>query len=270
MSSGRVIPLSPPGVPLRLENVAFSRLDYHVDEGKIFEPPTQVQIGLTQTFVNDSDVPKTTDFIFTYRSTTTSTFTRTHGFEVPFGIEVRAGIPFIAEGRISIEGGTAHTWKWGSDFSEERSFEIRFPVHALPRSIVVASAFVTRSRFDVPYTLIVKTGSGGVEEHSHGIFGGVDYWNVRASVVHYPLPSSGRDPGIEVPVPASDIKTNTVRRHVAIKTDQERLPLYFEIVLLETEKEKRLPVDIETFGGPPLAAGVEAKEGPSVDTKTDE
>lgn len=230
----------------RLEDMAFSRIDYLVDEGNIFDPPAQVQMGLTQTIENDTDVQQTTEFIFTHSTVTTSTFTHTHGFELTIGMEVRARIPFIGSGRISAEGSTTHTWEWGSDISEERSYQSRVLVHAPPRSRVVGTAFINRSRIDVPYTLIIRSVSGRVEEHSHGIFRGVDYWDIRARYVQYPLPSSGRKPGIEVLVPPSDIKTIEVRRPMVIKTDQERPPLYFETVVLETEKRKQLLVDVET------------------------
>lgn len=232
-----------------LEDMAFLSLKYNVDEGTIFEPPAEVQMGSTQTIENDTDIEQSTQLTFKLETATTSTFTHTHGFEVKVGTEIKAGIPFIGAAKITVEGSTAHTWAWGSDFTEARHYETSVTAKAPPRSMIVGRAFISRSRIDVPYSIIIRSVSGRVEEHSHGIFRGVDYWDIRARYVQYPLPSSGHETGIEVLVPADDIKKTEMRRHVVIKTDQEHPPLYIETVELESEKSNQPPVDVETDGG---------------------
>lgn len=85
----------------------------------------------------------------------TKTRTDTSGWSSSVGLKVsvsgNVGIPFIAEGRTSVEGSVQFAWNGST--STTRTFSWTQPVLVPPKSVVTVGVLTTRWTLSVPYTL---------------------------------------------------------------------------------------------------------------------
>ena len=98
---------------------------YSLDEGKISESKAKV-IG-TQTNKNNTDVDQTINFQYTESmgesASNTSEFSNEIGVSLTIGTEFSAGVPALAEGKISTEltASSSHTWGESKTISNDFS-----------------------------------------------------------------------------------------------------------------------------------------------------
>ena len=120
--------------------------------------------------------------MFTYQIVSnSSSFEHQHGFQITVGTEFKAGFPCLAEGKVSVEVSTSHSWTWGETETYGQSYQAEFPVTAPPRSTVIAKALVWQQKLDVPYEMVIELGDGEIVK-STGIWKGVSTFNI-----HYEL-----------------------------------------------------------------------------------
>ncbi len=98
-------------------------------------------------------------------------------------------IPFVADGKFSIESSNTNTWTWGESTTYTIQFTATFPVKAGPHESIRATAVVNQGTLDVPYTLYWSSKSSGVKVETKGIWHGVSAWDLRYTVA--PVKSSG-------------------------------------------------------------------------------
>lgn len=200
-----------------LEGMTIYRIEYHLDRWQLLSSaPSHMP---SQTFTNNTDLNQIAEFTFSETRTSTYTFDHTHGFGITVGTKGKIGIPFVAEGEISMEGTTTHSWSFGSEISETATFGTRFPVEARPGQTVTAIASISRSVMDVPWTIYTKHVETGFEVETHGIFHGVQYYHVEAQYTLEPRNSPTQEMPIRV------VNPETTRQRVDIKKDEEHLPV---------------------------------------------
>lgn len=200
-----------------LEGMTIYRIEYHLDRWKLLSStPSDIP---SQTFTNNTDLNQIAEISFSTTRTSTYTLEHTHGFGITVGTKGKIGIPFVAEGEISMEGTTTHSWSFGSEISETSTFGIRFPVETRPGQTVTAIATISRSVMDVPWTIYTKHVDTGFEVETHGIFHGVQYYNVQAEYYLEPRNSPTQAMPIRV------FKPEITRQRVDIKQDEEHLPV---------------------------------------------
>ncbi|PPQ78878.1 hypothetical protein CVT25_002421 [Psilocybe cyanescens] len=162
------------------EDMVIDRVVYHVDKGKILASVPLVIAD--QTLENDSDEPQTMEFSVNETQEESSTFEYALGFTITIGASGKAGIPFVAEGEISVEASNSHNFTWGTTTTNSKSYTARLPVTARPHTVVRATSSVTRSTIDIPITVYSKSVSTGLEVKTEGKYTGVTTWNLRHSV----------------------------------------------------------------------------------------
>lgn len=93
-----------------------------------------------------------------------------------------AGIPFIAEGKISVEASATQQWSWGETKSYTTSYNTSFPVTAGPGEVVHALSSVNQGQIDVPFTIHLRSKSKGVKVETKGVWRGVSTWDLRHTI----------------------------------------------------------------------------------------
>ena len=202
-----------------LDGMLIHRIEYHINRGNLLSSPPEKFGG--QTFTNNTDLNQISEISITETRTTTNTFEHTHGFGITVGTKGKIGIPFVAEGQISVEGSTTHSWAWGSEITETATFSARFPVETRPGQTVTAIATFVHSVLEVPWTIYTRHVYTGVEVQSHGIFHGAQFWNVQSEYYLEPRNS----PTQEMPVRVINPGTTEVHRLFDVKKSEKPLPV---------------------------------------------
>ncbi|KAK0431821.1 hemolytic lectin LSLb [Armillaria borealis] len=138
------------------EDMVVKRVEYDVARGKILRVTPHVLAN--QTLKNNSDDEQEMSFHFSENVTHTSTFQYTTGFTITVGTEFSAGVPLVAEGKISV-----------SCISEQRMFPVKAGAHKTVRGV----SSVQQGTLEVPYTIHLVSKSGGVWVETKGIWRGV-------------------------------------------------------------------------------------------------
>lgn len=159
------------------EDMEISRIAYRLDQAKILSNTPEV-IG-SAVDRNRSTVNQTMEFSFSDTKTTSSSFDYTLGFAVTVGASGKVEIPFVAEGAVKVDVSNSHTFTWGSVTTESKVYATKFNVTAAPNSKITATATVTRSDLDVPFTLYSRSVATGYEVATEGIYRGVTFWNTQ-------------------------------------------------------------------------------------------
>ena len=186
----------------------WERIEFDLVAGRVHgsEP---IVMG-SQTVENNTDVAQTQSLQFALSVERSSSFEHTHGFSIMVGTAGKVGIPFVAEGSVKLEASTTHDWTWGSTQTRKSEVTIKFDVVAPPRSVVTATGMITRSVLDVPWTIYTVSPTSQVEISSHGIYKGVDFWDVRSRINQHSLVAGIADKNYLVPV---QVTSKTISVH---------------------------------------------------------
>ncbi|XP_066921165.1 uncharacterized protein [Clytia hemisphaerica] len=163
-------------------------IDYDLDNGKITDSKPEV----LETIDNNNDSPADQILTFTYKETTgtstenTSSFSNEVGASFKVGTKFSTGIPFIAEGQISMELTALYNHTWGKTKSISNDFSTSSAatasVKANPYTKITCAFSVQKSDMDVPYTMTMKSG-----KKSSGTWKGVNCWDFKATFKEEPL-----------------------------------------------------------------------------------
>ncbi|OJD40670.1 natterin-like protein [Diplodia corticola] len=165
------------------EDMDVESIHFDVDKGEIVNSVPLVIAR--QRLVNDTSVPQSLSSTFTKSEQRESSFEYTRGFAVTVGLEFSAGIPIVADGKISVSTTVSSEFKWGTTTTTTESFSDTFNVTAPANSSVIASATVHRYELSVPYTMTLKSRATEYEIKTEGVYHGVSFHDL---VCHYSEP----------------------------------------------------------------------------------
>merc|ERR1719419_928297 len=109
--------------------------------------------------------------------TSTSSFTKTSGFEVKAGSEFEVSLPFIANTKIKLEIGHTSTATSGTSKAESKTIQLNLTIKVPPWTTVRAEAALQQREMEVKYVISFRSG-----RYQRGIWKGVD---VHHSIVKY-------------------------------------------------------------------------------------
>eukprot|EP01083_Nonionella_stella_P178308 629465_1 len=155
-------------------------VEFDLKHGKILDKTPLVIAH--QTLNNESDHEQEFTFEFTKSVENTSSFEHSHGVAIKAGATGKCGLPLVAEGEVSTELSTEHTWTWGTEETTTQSYTASYPVKAGPKSNVQAQGVVMKATLNVPYTITVKSSLDGATFKSSGIWKGVSTWDLNYTV----------------------------------------------------------------------------------------
>ena len=75
------------------------------------------------------------------------------GAEISVGTSFSTGVPFIAEGEISMEVSASYEHTWGKETYHETTYSTTVTCKAPPKTKVVCSYITNSAKLDVPYTM---------------------------------------------------------------------------------------------------------------------
>lgn len=159
------------------EDMEISRIVYTLDQAQILSN-TPVVIG-SQVNNNLTSHDQTMEFSFSETKTTSYSFDYTEGFTITVGASAKVNIPLVAEFGVKVDVSNSHSLKWGSVSTESKVYAAKFSVTAPPNTKITATATVTRSELEVPFTIYSKSVATGYEVVTKGIYHGVNFWNTR-------------------------------------------------------------------------------------------
>ncbi|KAK0231736.1 hemolytic lectin LSLb [Armillaria nabsnona] len=162
------------------EDMVVKRVEYDVARGKILRVTPHVLAN--QTLKNNSDDEQEMSFHFSENVTHTSTFQYTTGFTIEVGTEFSAGVPLVAEGKISVSASQSNAWSFGTEKSFSKTYTAQFPVKAGPHKTVRGVSSVQQGTLEVPYTIHLVSKSGGVWVETKGIWRGVSTWELHHAI----------------------------------------------------------------------------------------
>lgn len=94
-----------------------------------------------------------------------------------------AGIPLLANGKISVDLSVENTWHFRTVDSVDRVYTTHFPVRrAGSRQTVHAISTIQRGVLQMPYTMTFASKRNGVEAKTSGIWHGVSTWNLHHEI----------------------------------------------------------------------------------------
>ncbi|KAK0209833.1 hypothetical protein IW262DRAFT_1281142 [Armillaria fumosa] len=162
------------------EDMIVKSVDYDVAQGKILTVTPHVLAN--QTLTNNSDDEQEMSFSFSETVTHTSKFEHTTGFTIEVGTEFSAGLPLVAEGKISVSVSHSNEFTFGTENTFSKTYTANFPVKAGPKKTVRGVSSVQEGTLEVPYTIHLASKSTGVWVETKGIWRGVSSWELRHDI----------------------------------------------------------------------------------------
>jgi hypothetical protein len=110
-----------------------------------------------QVVTNNTDQPQTSSISGSESVTETSGWSDALGIKVGASTSFKTGIPFIAEGKVTLSTEVSNTFTWNGSTSRTKTWGFNTPVSVPAHKTIVCLVSVTLSTISVPYTL---TGTG--------------------------------------------------------------------------------------------------------------
>lgn len=162
---------------------------YHFDDRKIVanEPES---ISRT-TLVNRGDSEQEAEREIEYEFAQEYSWGNSVGLEIGIETTVSAGVPFIANGEVTVSASTSMSQDWGGATSETTTDTIAVEISVQPRSSKIAEIVGNRYTMDLPYTATLIThytdGTTGTRGEFQGVFRGVEVNDIRV-IYHADVP----------------------------------------------------------------------------------
>lgn len=132
------------------ESFDLDKVDYDLNGAVISQqPPSSVGKKIVR---NSSSQSQSSTYVVSRTITETSSFQHTAGASVSVGTSFKTGVPYIAEGEISVEVSASYEYSAGTENSEERTVQAEFACVGAPYKITECNALMFSDQINVPYT----------------------------------------------------------------------------------------------------------------------
>lgn len=160
---------------------AILSFKFDIDEGKVMATKPEV---LTQmTYDNSqSSSPLQDQFKISEKRTVTSSFTYDMGLKFSESAVFQAGVPLVAEGKVTINSEQSFNWKWSHGNEHTFEWEQIYPANVPAHKKVQVLATVSKSTLDIPYSATIRSNSGTVRQIL-GHWNGVAMYNLDVKQV---------------------------------------------------------------------------------------
>ena len=165
-------------------NWEFYDITYQTDQAQITQLSPEA-IGRKELDNRNATGISIIEFTVSKTVTETQSFTHTVGASVTVGTEFKTGIPFVAEGKVSVEVTASYEYEYGTQRSVSRTREITFTCQGVPRRKTVCIVRLHYNKLDVPYTMVLKHKRKGCTCESKGIFTGVASTDMQMQVMEF-------------------------------------------------------------------------------------
>ncbi|KAG8090077.1 hypothetical protein GUJ93_ZPchr0011g27430 [Zizania palustris] len=168
---------------LRVEEAVISRKIYNVDfdlqKSRIYGQ--KVLTFCTESAVNLTTVNNTARLIFKYNETYRRTWDSTLSWKLSVATDIKAGIPVVAEEKVSINTEFSGEYKWGSTLEKTTEQQTEYEVIVPPKTRVIVRLIASRGTCDVPFSYkqqdVLYDGHVVTYDMNDGIYTGVNCYN---------------------------------------------------------------------------------------------
>ncbi|KAK9976506.1 hypothetical protein ABG768_021711 [Culter alburnus] len=153
-------------------------------------PKVAVEEIKSLTFRNDSSVAQKQKVESSKKVTSTSSWSVSESLTATFSMEVKAGIPGIAEVTAGYSVSVGHESTYSQEQTDERTETLSTDVDVPPGKKVDVDVTIGRATFDLPYTgtvqITCKNGSV-LQYDTKGTYKGVTYTDMKVDIKESPL-----------------------------------------------------------------------------------
>ena len=139
-----------PGGLGALASMALSNVHFDLDHAVMGAP--QLLQPVIEDIANPSNAPQQPTFTFEIDYAETKRWSAAFGIKVGIQASIEAGIPIIADGKITISTEFSFSYTWGAEDTVTRKFTSAIPVNVPPNSHIIAKASVSTVQVTVPYS----------------------------------------------------------------------------------------------------------------------
>ncbi|RYZ81325.1 MAG: hypothetical protein EOO68_36015 [Moraxellaceae bacterium] len=142
-------------------DIEISTINYDLAAAKIIRTtPAELY---RQTVVNQTSQPQTSSISGSQSISETSGWSDSLAVKVGVSTSFKTGIPFVAEGKITVSVEVTNTYTWNGSTTQTKTWSFNTPVTVPANTTYVALIAATISTISVPYvmtgTLILKSGA---------------------------------------------------------------------------------------------------------------
>lgn len=185
-----------PEAHLELEELVLERSIYDVNfrlmDARIYSE--SILTMATGEAANATREPNVVELRFSFVESTSSTWNTTLSATVGVTTTFKSGVPFIAQGEITVSTEFTGAYEWGTTRTEERTVETTYTIVVPPMSAVSVRMLASRGSCDVPFSYYQsdKLYDGTFETFYKldGIYTGVNSYDFRYETHERPLLSS--------------------------------------------------------------------------------
>uniref|UniRef100_M8CHD5 Uncharacterized protein n=1 Tax=Aegilops tauschii TaxID=37682 RepID=M8CHD5_AEGTA len=147
----------------------------NADEAKIYTKNVE---GLDSQIVeNKTTTTNKTKMAFTYTHTVASTWSSTVSMKIGIKTNLKAGVPFIVDGKIEVSTEFSGSYTWGKTETEQKQISKQIDVEVPPMKKVTVKAIGSNGVCDIPFsykqTDILTNGDEVTQEFTDGMYFGV-------------------------------------------------------------------------------------------------
>ncbi|XP_038875129.1 uncharacterized protein LOC120067663 [Benincasa hispida] len=170
---------------LKMEEPVISRsiynVKYRLSDARIYDE--KVMIMATQKAINKSSQSETITLKFMCSETKSSTWVSSTTWKLAAQTALKAGLPFIADGKITISAEFSKTYNWGESYTSTKTLETTQVVTVPAMSMMEVSLLATQGYCDVPFSYIQRDVLSNGKQVSHefddGEYNGINCYNFK-------------------------------------------------------------------------------------------
>jgi len=126
-------------------------MEYHVDKAKI-TPLRPTAVG-GEEINNQGSSDQSVAMSISETVSETMSFSHSAGVSVTVGTEFSVGVPFLAEGKVSMEMSASYDFSYGTETSVEKSLQAEFTCVGAAKKRTVCGAVLVKDQVSIPYTM---------------------------------------------------------------------------------------------------------------------
>ncbi|XP_048011847.1 aerolysin-like protein [Megalobrama amblycephala] len=142
------------------------------------------------TYMNDSSVTQKKKVESSKKITNKSSWSLSASLTATFRVEVKAGIPVIAQNTLGYSVSVGIEGTYSHEHSEEKTKTLSVDISVPPRKKVEVNITIGRAKFDLPYTGTVKItclNGSMLKYETKGTYKGVTYTDIKVETKESPL-----------------------------------------------------------------------------------
>jgi len=194
------------GVTDPIVDAEISSIDYDLASAKtLYSAPAELY---RQTVHNDTTQLQTSAISGSASVAETSGWSDSLAVKVGVSTSFKTGIPFVAEGKITVSVEVTNTYTWNGSTTATKTWGFNTPVNVPPHTTIVALVTTTLSTISVPYTLkgtfILKSGvriTGSIK----GIYTGTNSHDLNVTFIQQ-NPVTSQIQSITQPIEAKPVQ----------------------------------------------------------------